>query len=78
MIQGKEGEITDAERLAFIEEAPNMARGGMGSHIMKMAARRYGSAWLNALVTARTEEERWAVWEWAKEREAKLKAEGND
>jgi len=73
-VQGKINEITDEEREAMLESNPTSFEQSM----VKLLARRYGSAWLNAWATARTIEERMAVWNWAQEREKRLKAEKND
>ena len=74
MVQGKMDDVTDEERTALFEKFPNM----QDQSIMKLFGRRYGTAVFNEFLTARSLKEKMAVWEWAKEHDQKLKAEGND
>jgi len=74
MIQGKHDKVTDDERTAIFETDPTSLEMSM----VKLVSRRYGSAWINAWASARTREEKHAVWNWAIEREKRLKAEGID
>jgi hypothetical protein len=74
MIQNKHEDVTEAEKDALFEELPNM----QDLTVMKMLGRRYENAIFNALLSARSKEERERVWEWIDQHERKLAAEGND
>ncbi len=74
LITGQQDKITEHEKDAFMNRWPDMQT----DTVVKLLARRYGSAGMNIILSARSEEERIRAWEWIEEREKKLKAEGND
>jgi hypothetical protein len=72
MITGKAEKVTDKEKMAFFKRFPDM----QADTVIKLLARRYSSAGMNIMLSARTKEEQMRAWEWVQKREKRLKAEG--